>query len=208
MPRTSASDSTITGYVLTTYRRGTTQATDREGGIRSSASVRGPAAADRFTGRDPDIGRCAGGTRVATHRPAPAARRDGAKRPKLPCPRPSAPSPSGKCRGFVVMNGSAVRIRSSALPPSPAGKVTDRPFRPSIPGSEAAMPTLGGRGMFDLRWHGDPWSFEPADSGAPGGRAHKCAPDAHWLFILPTELLTEAAEETASADSSNRLADG
>jgi len=61
-----------------------------------------------------------GGNRVATHHPAPAAKRFGAKRLKLACRRQSPPrtATSHKRRGVLVMNGSAVRIRSSASFPS------------------------------------------------------------------------------------------
>jgi hypothetical protein len=56
-----------------------------------------------------------GGNRVATHHPAPTARHKGTKRPKLAWPGRSAPrtATSHKRCGYLVMKGSAVRIRAS-----------------------------------------------------------------------------------------------
>jgi hypothetical protein len=82
-----------------------------------------------------------GGNRVATHHPAPTAKRKGAKRPKLACTRHSAlrTATSHKRRGVLVMKGSAVRIRSSALPQSPGVKAVTTPFSSSARGLGAAV---------------------------------------------------------------------
>jgi hypothetical protein len=61
------------------------------------------------------------GNRVATDHPVPTAKRSGANRPKLARTGRYAPRTATihKRRGVLVMKASAVRIRSTALPPSP-----------------------------------------------------------------------------------------
>ena len=63
------------------------------------------------------------GNRWATHDPAPAARRDGAEGPELACATYSASqtATSRKRRGYLVMKGSAVRIRAAACPKTHIG---------------------------------------------------------------------------------------
>ena len=65
--------------------------------------------------------RAQSGNRRATHHAAPAARRDGSAGPGLACVTHSASrtATSHKRRRYLAMKGSAVRIRASALSPSP-----------------------------------------------------------------------------------------
>jgi hypothetical protein len=143
-----------------------------------------------------------------TH-PATAAKHDGTERPKLGRRMESAPQTETshtRC-GDLVMKGSAVRIRSSALPPSPAGKVTDRPFRPSNPGSVAAMPTPDGRPRdvrSPLAWRSV--EFRACRHRCSWRRTHKCVPDAHWRSSSQRSASRRPLKRPRGADSSNRVA--